>query len=322
VPEPLSQEPPKTESPPAAPKSTLHKTLWVVLILGVVLIVFFVSPAALQRTPPRPAGLVQAPVQDTDALTRFDADEKRMDGFEARMNAMEARLGALEKRAESGPSESANEENAAEKTHANAAELAALQASLKSILGDMKQLSEQTAESRISNESSVAAAIAFIQLRAAAEAGRGFASEIQLMQTTTGGDAKLADDLTALGPFAPQGAPTLAALRESFLAVEGEAENAMRKASAVTWQERLKAMLQGLISVRDLKAPSSGNQIAALDDDLAARRLGAALEKEAQLPEAARAALQNWREQAMARLNLDAALDRLAADLVAKAKGS
>ncbi len=238
----------------------------------------------------------------------------RVDTIEQKISALDARLADLNAQTEKNAAVAASST-----TSSSAADiaqlqssLAALQASVGALQSDLKQTGNTAAAARAETQSALTQLLAFVQLREAADSGRGFAAELAAAKSAGGDAFKAALDM--LSPYAEKGAPTLATLREELDGLEAQATQAVDKDNAQTWRDKVRAELEGLVSVRSIH---DGSMLGAVQTDLARGNLAAALDEIKNLPPGAQKVLEDWRAQAEARLAVDNALrlliDRLAA---------
>ena len=188
-------------------------------------------------------------------------------------------------------------------------------ARLKALEASVQDLQAQAA-SVDTKRISAAVAVAFAELRLATNTGAPFENERASLRHAAEQDTVVAALTAKLEPLAVSGAPTLETLRELFLSQAGAAQAAAHQAEARTWQDRLLAKMESLISIRPLHNSSGPDLWAAIDADLAAHRLASALDKAAQLPEAAQSLLKTWREQALRRQEVETIMKDIAARLL------
>ena len=101
--------------------------------------------------------------------------------------------------------------------------------------------------------------IAFMQLRDAVASGHGFAHELDALQSATKTTPLSKICSNKLMPFAEKGAPTGIALREQLTEQAGAIDQALAKAGAQSWWERVLAELKGLVSIRPLHGAASAD---------------------------------------------------------------
>ena len=157
--------------------------------------------------------------------------------------------------------------------------------------------------------------IAWSELRERARRGAGFAREATALGSyaeAQGGNLKTA--FAALQPFAEQPAPAAAALAARFVALAEQQRAAPLPADAAAadraWWQRALDKVSGLISIRRTGTPDAATLEGRLDlaeAALARGDLKAAVAELDGLPLITD--LSDWRDQAQARLKLDAALD-------------
>ncbi len=197
------------------------------------------------------------------------------------------------------------------------AQRSALQGQLAELQGRMTALSEARLASL---REPLVQLIAWSELRERARRGEGFAREATMLGTyaeAQGGNLKTA--FAVLQPFAEQPVPAAAALAARFAALADEQRAAPPAADAAAdkaWWQRAFDKLGGLISIRRTGTPDAATVEGRLDLAAAALAQGdlkAAVMELDGLP--LLAPLAGWRDQAQARLKLDAALDAYGAAL-------
>lgn len=162
-----------------------------------------------------------------------------------------------------------------------------------------------------------AMALALAQFRDAVQGGGPFAAPLETLSAIMGSDRP---ELAVLASHAEAGVPTATELSARFEAVAGDivAAASIREDAGILG--RLVDNARGIVSVRPV-SPVSGDTPAAIvsriSGSLADGRLNAAREEWAALPEPAREAAADWGRQLVARVEVDGAVDRLAAGLLA-----
>ncbi|HEU0118326.1 MAG TPA: hypothetical protein VFR09_06800 [Alphaproteobacteria bacterium] len=192
------------------------------------------------------------------------------------------------------------------------AELAALQ-------NEVKQTGSHAAESQQATQTTLATAIAFIQLREAVASGQAFTTELATMRDAARNDTVFQDNLTKLEPFAAKGAPTLATLRENLLTIEPQADVALDKANAQGWWQGFLAELKGLVSIRKQHGAGATDAFAIMESDLAKNDIPSALTELQNMPAEAQQPFAEWREGATARAKADDVLHDMAAHFTSTA---
>jgi hypothetical protein len=199
------------------------------------------------------------------------------------------------------------------------AQRAALQTQLAELQGRMTALSE----ARLATlREPLAQLAAWSELRVHAARGDGFAREATALGTyaeAQGGNLKSA--FAALQPFAEQAVPASAVLAARFSALAEQQRAAPTPADAAmaadrAWWQRAVDKLSGLVSIRRTGTPDAATVDGRLDLAAAALAQGDLKAAAAHLDGLTLIApLETWREQALARLKLDAALDAYGAAL-------
>jgi len=285
--------------PPPEPKA--RKLLLIVAVIAIaVLAAVGLWMQDRQSVPPQ-----------TDELAPVRAS---IESLNQRVVAIDVRLNELSAQVDKNAAEAATTSSSASVADITQLQsnLAALQANVVVLQSDLKQTGNTAAAARAETQSALTQLLAFIQLREAAVSGRGFAAEFAAAKSA-GGDAFRAP-LDMLSPYAEKGAPTLAVLRDELDGLEAQAAQAVDKDNAQNWRDKIRAELEGLVSVR---AIHDGSTLGVMQADLARGDLAAALDEIKSLPSGAQKILEDWRVQAEARLAVDSALrlliDRLAA---------
>lgn len=177
--------------------------------------------------------------------------------------------------------------------------------------GDLQAVAAEAGE-RDGTEAA-ARSLAMSALRAAAERGEPFEAELAALAGLGVDPAAIA----ALDPLAATETPTAAALAEAFAPVRQAMLDAIdtgAEADAGFW-ERLLGNAAEVVTVRPTE-PIEGDTpvaiISRIEAALAAGDLADALAERATLPQPALAASADWAMQVSRRLDLEAALDRLA----------
>ena len=159
---------------------------------------------------------------------------------------------------------------------------------------------------------SAALAIAFANLRAAVDAGRPYATELDTLTALS----PSTEDLGVLPAHAATGIPTLPELARSFAIARDAAVGAVASPPAeASLLDRLLASLNGLVKIRrvDAAAPgdSTGAALARAEGLLGQGDLEAAIKEVETLDGPARAPFSVWLDQARARARAAESLKRL-----------
>ncbi len=247
---------------------------------------------------------------------------------DAKPTALEERLAKAEKEiavlssrlavgAEASPSVSRGPDS--EDLEKLKAGLAGLSGALELLQKRLEESSETTDQVRRKAQVDFATVVAFIRMQNAALMGQSFDKERQALRDLAGGDQALIDDLLKLEPASLTGAPDLRALQQEWRDLADDAQTALRKAAAQTWQERVLVAIESLVSIRSLKSMQGKTlSFAAIDLDLTRGDLAAALEKAKAFPPEVRLVVREWLSKAELRLEMERALDNLASHLIAR----
>lgn len=244
--------------------------------------------------------------------------ESRLEALEAQMSEMRERLREFE------TSPKTDETKDAPKSATDLgrlqSDMIALSSAMSALQMEVKQTGSHAALAQQVTQTSVAAAIAFVQLREAANSGRSFLDEFDTLRKATKSDAAFQEQLVVLEPYADKGVPTVTALHEELLTLENSALQAIERASAQNWWQRVLAELKGLISIRPLHGAGAPDTLTALENNIAKGDMTAALEEAKNLNPEAQKTLASWRTKVEAREKIDQALHIMAQRFVARAE--
>lgn len=275
------------------------------------------APATTASIPlPASAGTTAATAPDPALLARLEDQEKRLAALTASLERLQqlpaANVAAdpalLQKLAELEQQVATLRQT----QEANAAQRGTLQSQIADLQTRFTALSEARLNAL---REPLLQLIAFSEARELARRGSSFAREATLLGSyaeAQGGMLKSA--FAGLQPFAERGIPPAAVLAARFPAL-AEQQRATPSADAANaaekpWWQRAVDRVTGLVSIRRVGSVDAASVEGKLETAEAALRDGdlasavAALDGMTLVP-----ALQDWREQARARLDLDAALD-------------
>lgn len=296
-------------------------------LLGRVTSVAGPSTTAPPPADPAPTATVTAPTPAaTPSVVPMSPRDARLDQLENRFAGLTASLERLQQLPASNavdPQKLADLEQQVAALRAAletaTAQRTALQSQVAELQGRMTALSEARLASL---REPFVQLIGWAELREHARRGEAFAREAPALGSyaeAQGGNLKTA--FAALQPFAEQPVPSNAVLAARFLtlAEQQRATPAATDATAAAekaWWQRAVDKLSGLISIRRAGAPDAATVEGRLDLAAAALVRGDLKAAVAELDGLTLIApLNDWREQAQARLKLDAALDAYGAAL-------
>jgi len=197
--------------------------------------------------------------------------------------------------------------------------LAGLSGALGMFQTELEKSSQTTNVVREQAQMGVATVLAFVQMQNAAQVGHVFEKERQALRALAGEDQTMIDLLMKLEKPALQGVPEVPKLQQEWRDLAGEAQTALRKTAAHTWQDRIVVALEGLVSVRALNPkPGETMSFAAIDMDLGRGDLAAALDKAAALPEEVQKIIAPWRAKAEMRRDMEKTIGELATHLIVR----
>lgn len=279
------------------------------LFLLVLLVLSFLGGASLQYFLPTYMGLWQIPSKWPAKVMELQA---RIEQIEKKMEDSDRPTETVAQAAPVSSKEDGDYIKLKESVSSVSDRLAALQTQLM-------QSSESASNADKKAQSGLATVLAFIEMQKSAMEGKSFEKERQVLRNVAGADEALVALLLKLEPIALTGAETAEALRAGWKGLALEAQAAMRKASAQTWQDRIAVALENLVSIRSLK-PQAGQALtfAEVDLDLARGDVRAALEKIAAFPSEVQEKLAPWRAKAEARLKLEDDMAALVSFMIAR----
>jgi len=297
--------PPATASTNPPARSCLRKKricLIVVLIFSLVAAGGFFCPWLLRTravVSPDPSQIDQ---KLAGVEQQIQSINNRLDDVNARMSKETA-----------SPSAAQNEENpASAKTLARIqSDMTTLSSVVAGLQVEVKHAGNAVAATQQAAQSSLASAIAFIQLRAATEAGRGFVTELAVLRRTAPDDNRFHEILENLKPYADKGPPTLTTLREEFMDLEAPASAAIDRSVAQNWWQRIRAELKGLVSIRPLHGGGAADALTTAENALDAGHPDEAVAAVKTLPQDAQDILRDWLAKIQARMAVDASLREL-----------
>jgi len=256
-------------------------------------------------------------VNGSDArLNAFDAKVNAVDGkingFEARMNGFENRTNGIEAKLN-------DDSNGLGKLQATVAnlprvDLAPLQAAAGALDGRVAKVEAQLAASkdgeRVTEARAVGSAdearatpIALVgqAVARAVTDGRPYASDLSALKALGAEPAAI----ETLSPLAEQGAPTAAALRDRWNAVQGDVLSAVRPTEPGSALERFAANARNLVQVRRVGAVQGDDPaalVSQIDAALASGDVQGALATWSRLPQAGQDRSRDWAAAARSRV--------------------
>lgn len=205
--------------------------------------------------------------------------------------------------------------------------VADLETKSAAVVAEQGKLKEQTAAA-VGGVRAASLALANAQLRAKLASGESFEYELAVVAAAAKGDAEVAPLLASLEPFAAAGAPTKAALRESFplavgAVVAAEAETAAKSANG--WLGSLSALAGQLGYVLQVTTAPEGGVHAMVRQArvrLSAGDLAGAVDELSTLPEPRAQDAALWIDGAKARIAADKADGALTTLILARLTAS
>lgn len=250
------------------------------------------------------------------------AMQEKLAEIEQRLQALDAKLGDLGQRVDKVSGDTDDESAATVTSLQN--DLTSLATLVNGLQADIKQAGS-AAQNQQATLNAMAAGIAFLPLRETILSGRNFTTELAAMRQAAKDNAALKSPLDDLEPLAETGVATPDKLREMFVAQEPAILQAIGRATAQNWWQRLLASLRGLISIRPVHGGSTNDALTSAENALANGDVETALEAAQSLPSEAQDALKDWRIKAEARQKAETSLrdlTRYFAGMAAPAKKS
>jgi uroporphyrinogen-III synthase len=277
-----------------------------------------------------------------DLTVRLDDLEKRLRavsataaerpaGSDPAVAELRAKVEALEGRPATPPPAATSSPDADKEMAVLRAEIVTLHTALQTLDQTMTGQREQTkalgdalgARSAGDQKALVAARASAVigvaaRLSAALESGLPFATDLALLTPLVQGDAKLADIVSALQPYAQSGVASRAALAAEFPAVAKAA--LVDDVADDSFGERLLGKIRGLVSLRrvgdDVEGDSVEAKLARAEAALNAGNLAKSVDLVKSLPSQTNKATAAWLARAEAHLAAKRTVDQLAAHAV------
>jgi hypothetical protein len=301
------------------------------------------------KTPPEVAALADR-VSQLEASLKSMAEAAKEGGSVADAAAISQQIGEAEQRLEAkidAALAEANDGNAAS-LEALKKEVAALDAKLKAlteaelgsadvaeIIPEIGMLDERLAkleealptlvtelDADAADTKAATLAIAFANLRAAVSDGRPYAAELSTLAALAPGTG----DLGSLLDYEDKGMPTMRELTRTFREAKDAALAAPAADADASLVDRLVASAESLVKIRRVDAEAEGDSpdavLARAEAQLEQENLAAAVKEVEALQGAQRAAFASWLDQAHARLDAHAALQKLQNILLVSLGGS
>ncbi len=313
----------KSPSPPLTlppPRSKPRKLVYV-LIFGLVLAC---SAAGAVYFNPQIFNIGSGQKQEVLRLSQKVEDlEQQIQALDSRVNNIGSRLDNGAGNVAAGAETSTSIPTESTENFARIkSDMVSLSAALTALQTEVKHARGSADQTQQAAQASIAAFIAFTQLRTAAQEGKPFATELQVLRDVAPNDKALQDGLNPLNPYASSAVPTLTSLREHFSTLTPSVEVAIGKAHATTWWQRLLAESKGLVTVRSLHGgdASPDDTLTAIELSLQSDNLLDVFDHYDKLPPEAQAVLSDWHKDAAARQKIDDALNLLAGNFVHQAQ--
>jgi hypothetical protein len=233
-----------------------------------------------------------------------------------RVGELSNRVGAVEKSAAQQP---AVDPRAVQALQGDVQKLAVNLSDLSNRLGKLEtQEAAQAGAERVDQ----ALMLALGQLREAVRGGRPYAAELATAKSLARDRQDVLQALQPLEANAAKGVPTLPALTQRFRAVANDIVHAEQAPPGEDWGDQIMARIRSLVTVRRVGAKSGDdpvqNAVAAAEGALDRADLPGAVQALDGLQGAPAQAAKPWLDQAHARLDALAALDRTDGAVVGK----
>ncbi|MGB9153409.1 MAG: uroporphyrinogen-III synthase [Alphaproteobacteria bacterium] len=287
--QPMTQIDPPHSSPSATPGRLRGKIFSAWVILGLLLLGFGISVVLVKQPPlSSPPVIVHTqPAPDIAAL-------------EQRITVLETRVASLTEIPAATPPAATNE---------------ALADTVKNLQAQIALMQNQGKDSQQSARKLMASAFAFWDLREAAKNGRPFAAPLATLRAASGDNAAITGSISKLEPYATTPPPTMPQLRETLTAQETSLPAPTPLETPPSLWERVKTIMQPLVSVHPVHNP----QFAGLETALDSGDAQAALENFKPLPDEAQKRLAAWHATLEARAAVDDTLRILGSTFTAPA---
>jgi len=196
--------------------------------------------------------------------------------------------------------------------------LIGLAESLSKLQDDLSKTTERTTQVSVHTGTGLASVVAYLQMHTAAFLGKPYEAERQTLRSTLVNDAPAQAIIERMEKDAVSGVPTIQALQSQFEPLALEAQMAIRKAAAKTWQDRIIVGIESLVSIGKLSGAGGIEPLAikGVHLDLANDKLQTVIDKIDSYPPEAKEILKSFREQVVQRLEAENNFATLAASLI------
>ncbi len=197
-------------------------------------------------------------------------------------------------------------------------DLAVANTAIASMRGHVQQMTDSAQQVAAAESATRAHVIAYLELRSAAAGAAPFVNELQALCAAAKTNAAVAAECAKLESPSHAGVATLPMLQSRFGVMAAPAERAVAMAEAKTWTDRLKVSFDEVVHIRKIDDTGATETPKLMHDATAALQRGnlpEAVAKVEAMPALAQKELQEWLNDARARVALDSALVRIGAAL-------
>jgi len=197
-------------------------------------------------------------------------------------------------------------------------DIAVANTAISGMRGNVQKMSDSAQQAALAETATRAQMVSYMQLRGAAAAATPFVAELQNLCSVAKGLSAVTAECAKLENSSHAGVATLPMLQSRFGVMAGAAERAVAMADAKTWTDRLKVSFDEVVKIRKIDETGATSTSKLVHDAAAALQRGNladAMEKVSAMPEQAQKELQEWSQDARARLELEAGLIRIGAAL-------
>lgn len=193
-------------------------------------------------------------------------------------------------------------------------DLAVANTAISGMRGHVQHMADSAQQVAAAETSTRSQIIAYLELRSAAATAAPFQQALQSLCDLTKSNALIATECVKLDNSSHAGVATLPMLQSRFSVMSAPAERAVAMADAKDWMDRLKVSFDEVVRIRKIDDTGATETPKLMHEAIAALQRGnvaGAVTKVEAMPELAQKELQEWLNDARARVALDAAIIRL-----------
>jgi hypothetical protein len=193
-------------------------------------------------------------------------------------------------------------------------DLAVANTAISGMRGHVQHMTDSAQQVAAAETATRSQIIAYLELRSAAATAAPFQQALQSLCDLTKTNVLIATECVKLDNSSHAGVATLPMLQSRFSVMSAPAERAVAMADAKDWMDRLKVSFDEVVRIRKIDDTGATETPKLMHETIAALQRGnvaGAVTKVEAMPALAQKELQEWLNDARARVTLDAAIVRL-----------